>query len=338
LAITVLGTPSKKNGVMKEGRELFLDFLKGAAIIGVVAIHAGSLVPVGQITYDLPRFAVPAFIFASGYLLARRYADKLDIRKYFENAFFRVALIYILFTVALHFFAYGFSFSLPNLALDLLLGRMNGGNLYFIPVIIQFYLLFPLFRKYEKIILSPLALCALLVFSMAVDSISGQLNVTSWNQNPVSIAFCGRYLLYFVFGMFVARYGFDALPARQTALLAVAFAIAPVVLSLQGGSDGFINYLYPLAALFAIRLAYLLWGRALPLARNAIEEMGKNSYMIYLIHTIVLFGILSHLSTGLQPSLNFLLLLSISLAASYYAGIAFMKLYNPLIAKFRAPA
>ncbi len=151
----------------KPERLVELDILRAVAIFGVILIHIigssfhfwdqGSPAWVIFLTLDqLFRFSVPLFVFISGYTLYLKYKQNF---KYFEFYLKRAArilpwyffwsliiYIYIHTTVAKGFVDY------PTWKL-ILLGKVDY-HLYFVSMIFQLYLLFPvllwLYKKFRS--------------------------------------------------------------------------------------------------------------------------------------------------------------------------------------------
>ena len=77
----------------------FFDFIKGIAVLSVVFIHSTDLFPETNFLKLVLWFALPLFVFESGYLLAIRHDKEIDSKEYFKHLFFRIFLIYAIFVV-----------------------------------------------------------------------------------------------------------------------------------------------------------------------------------------------------------------------------------------------
>lgn len=131
-----------------------LDLVRAVAIIAVVMIHAASFYPWFSkdfswggyyIYYQVTSFAVPAFILLSGLLLSMTGAN-LEFRyvDFVRKRFLYIFLPYCAWSAA--YFAYRWDSLTPQIAMiDFVTGRAFF-HLYFVVIIIQLYLLFPLFR------------------------------------------------------------------------------------------------------------------------------------------------------------------------------------------------
>ena len=71
-ALLLLGKPAQKiAGEHRQERILFMDFVKGAAIVAVIGLHSISFGSAGGVFNDYIWFGVPLFILVSGYLLGK---------------------------------------------------------------------------------------------------------------------------------------------------------------------------------------------------------------------------------------------------------------------------
>jgi len=319
-------------GVRKKTIELghrldMADFAKGIAIITVVCVHVGTVVAQGKVLDPYIGFGVELFIICSGYLLARRYAAKLETREYLKKMFFRVVLIYAIFVVAIYVATSWQNFSVWGLAAAFLLGSQNGNGLYFIPVIIQLYLLFPLIRgSWKKHALA--LLLAVLVATLVWNYFDSQMRKPDWNSNQYVLAFAGRYLFFFVFGIWLSSFALEKMDAGKAARVAVFYLAGAVALTILS-HDLFFGYLYPVFALFACVLLYqwLDGIDALKQVVGAINKLGKQSLLIYLVHAMLLYGIVSKMPLPIGWQGEYVAYAAATLALSYAVAVLFMKAY-----------
>ncbi|XRD26144.1 acyltransferase [Lysinibacillus fusiformis] len=204
-----------------------LNITRVLAILAVLLIHSTST-PVTALSsesrlYSIyvflnisPKFAVPVFIFLSGFVLFYNYIQKdftkTLIVRFYKKRVTQILIPYLFFSVfyyaAMQFYV-THDFSLTWHALfsvefleKLLIGKAYT-HLYYIFIMVQFYLLFPLFLYIlkKKPALSP----HLIWIGLALQWIFIQLNAEFW-QYPFRGSISFSYILYFLAGAFLGIY------------------------------------------------------------------------------------------------------------------------------------
>jgi len=301
----------------------FFDFLKGIAILAIVAIHATAVFAQFKWANSFLWFAVPLFIFSTGYLLARRYAK--PGAEYYRSFAKRVALPYVIFCLAVGVVAAAMAtrFDAATFAVDVLLGRLNGGALYFIPLVIQLYLLFPLLQKAGRRVPSWLVLLGAYAISIFFKLYDNAAQASAWNADPASLAFCGRYLFFFAAGMYLSHVELGKKAQKVAGASLIVFLLASA-LSINTDLFPVYLYFYPLAALIIIAAAYHATEKAAGALCNMLKETGKVSLFIYLVHPAVIFSTAMALAF-LSPPVAFLAVILISVVAGMAAAIIYQK-------------
>jgi len=299
---------------------LFFDVLKGIAIISVIAIHASDFIPHGALFKDIIWFGLPIFIMESGYLLSLRHEGDKDYKRFYGNLFTRIILIYIIFSLFWRVVDQQALFSLGTL-LDILFGRSNG-NYYFIPLMLQFYLLFPLLIRLKKYLLKPFMMIAVGVLSFSMHVLDFFLQTPAWNSDPMSLIFFGRYILFFFFGMQMSHYAIFRLDKVKLVWIASLFLLLQLAFSAYYQLFHSL-YFYSIAVFFLILLFY----KHIPF-REYIGEIGKNSLIIYLAHTRVVYNLVGPAVMHMNPITRFIFIVAISLAIGYLISVLFMILYG----------
>ncbi|HHU50546.1 MAG TPA: acyltransferase [Firmicutes bacterium] len=136
-------------------RIIEMDILRGLAILGVITGHVAAETLYVKTTFlgiffnQVIRFAVPVYIFLSGLglgLSKRPYSGYID---FVGQRLRKIIPLYSLWTAI---YLFPLPFGGPILSLKTYCKAVFTGNasyqLYFVPLIIQFYLLFPLLRRY----------------------------------------------------------------------------------------------------------------------------------------------------------------------------------------------
>lgn len=301
-----------------------LNLLRTLAIAGVVTIHTSaawlgdSALPAPNLYSHINRsvsFSVPTFLFLAGFLLFHRQ----DRAGYRHSAFLagrlRTVLVpYLLWSLVYHF---GFPHlgaraagpGLEGLARNLLLGQ-SAYHLYFVVLIFQFYLLFPLFRSWLTRVRRPwLVLMAVLAFNLAeVWFYFGDWAVSGGMMPALRGAlapFRGRlfltWIFYFILGALGGRYagrlaglGRSAPVARLLVLLgllATWWATLAVHQYQMGAGLPLgvsLSYIQPSTMLLTAALAGTVFAYPLPALGRVWSLVSRHSYQVYLIHPILL--------------------------------------------------
>jgi len=190
-----------------------VDILRGFGILAVILIHVcggihesnlNALVITNMfIAMFSGAFAVPLFIFVSGFSLSNTYSGSFSYSSFWEKRLKFIIPPYIIFSIFYLISSNGLN-SMHSLhtTFNLLLTQNSNGFLWFIPLIIQFYLLYPLIiRAYDYFnTISKLKALFGLALSLQIlwDTITFGLPLGA------SIPFVS-HLLYFLLGIYAAR-------------------------------------------------------------------------------------------------------------------------------------
>ena len=175
-----------------------IDAIKGVSIAAVILIHTCYLLLYTNSTFEIitlnfinniSRFAIPVFLFTSGLLLKPFIWEKKYIFKFYWDKFIRIGIPYILVNIILWQIGYNSSAPLWELIL-------TGGIVvpfYFVPILFQLYLLYPLLDYIRKINPKYLLLGSLII------SISSFFIPATWYL--YNLPLFTQYLIFFVYGM-----------------------------------------------------------------------------------------------------------------------------------------
>ena len=144
-----------------------MEYIRGLAMLGVVAIHTGSLVLLDPAANPqlvalleiVSRFSVPIFFFISAFSLFRQYPleQPLDLKRFYKRRFFRVLLPYIagsiLYMLHYSWLTGDWSIWFPILVYQFFFFGMGCYQLYFLVILLWFYALMPLWRGWVRQIL-----------------------------------------------------------------------------------------------------------------------------------------------------------------------------------------
>ncbi|HAZ73485.1 MAG TPA: hypothetical protein DCW58_02755 [Candidatus Pacebacteria bacterium] len=308
---------------MSKVQKIFISFqrtnlIRGLAIIAVVIIHILAYFPgiynsekqLFFISIDqLARFCVPAFIMLSGYGLATKYENqKIEYLDFFKKRVFKLLPLYLLWSFASILIissvsAWSYGNQPMSLWIQLLFGQADY-QLYFLPVLFQLYALFPLLwllRKKPKLLLflTLLIQVTLYITFAATSSKSDRFQYT------LSLSWIG----YFAFGIYL----------KLKTLPKLLVKLAPVLSALVFGAIVFIclkqinNGIDPLPVLKFTKLSIILFGLSFCLslvtiklpANKLLLWLGKNSYIIFLSHTILMRIIYAMITKQLSTTVLF---------------------------------
>ena len=335
-------------------RRLFL--LNGLAIVAVALNHAahqgfvamfwwtdryipGIAVPdysqYGSLSYyaliaviKLTFFAIPAFLFVSGFFIAYTSRGKQSTLnwKVIRTRITNLLIPYLIWSLV--FFAADFVFSCLNACQTerpaaylwkLLVGGATNAYWY-VPLIIQFYLLspwlIPLAKKHWKTALLIGALTQLSAITITYLGIMG-VHVPKLIAVIFTTALFPRDLIYFIIGM-TAGFHFSALKrwlARvkwgMLALLIVSIVLTLIEAELifrKGGGNYYLGHIrggyftLPMTVyVIAFILTFLAFEQVtIPLSKTALK-LGRRSYGIFLMHMLLIGFVMPKVVYHLLP-------------------------------------
>ncbi|CAM4499529.1 peptidoglycan/LPS O-acetylase OafA/YrhL [Paenibacillus endophyticus] len=206
-----------------------LDLVRAFGILAVIMIHATSsvvasydhqaaLYPLYVFLNTAAKFAVPVFVFLSGFVLFYNYYDKPftagTIGQFYKKRMSKILMPFLLFSI--FYFAYtrfmqfGFvdvqtfiGYFTTTKFLNMLLSGKTYTHLYFVIIIIQFYAISPLLLYAVKkfpFLGKHIIWIGMLVQWLFVYKLAGEWGVKS----PGS--YCFTYMLYFTAGAFIGIY------------------------------------------------------------------------------------------------------------------------------------
>lgn len=187
------------NSIEYKNRLQSIDTMRGIAILGVIIIHTCYLLLYKyngiaetialNFINNIFRFAIPVFLFSSGVLLKKFIWDGKYIFEFYFSKFIRIGVPYILVNIFLWLIGYNNSAPLWQLIL-------TGGMavpFYFIPVLFQLYLLYPILDYIRNI--NP----RYLLLGSLVISILSFFMPNTWSIGGFPLF--SQYLIFFVYGM-----------------------------------------------------------------------------------------------------------------------------------------
>lgn len=270
-------------------RSAAIDFLKAAAALSVVWIHAFltlSQAQAGIVLFlgVLTRFAVPAFLFASGFL-AHRGAPiaALQLARRLRRILVPYAIASLL-AIAARWWATG-PIAWRHLAWELLSGDAIGIYYFIVPLLAATLLIVPLSRW-------PGAAAPLLVVTAVAAWLSERGTLAIRGANPLEALFWNqrnplRWVVYFIAGWFLAEHAAavsDWSPRRRrdagVALLALSCALAAGSAWGEVVLDSAVAQLLVIAGA-TLGIVLIGWERRVP---APVRWLSDATYPIYLYH------------------------------------------------------
>ncbi|SRR5258706_7380575 len=281
-----------------------IDILKVIAILAVICIHtttrtleASSFdlqkVPLTLFLNQASRFGVPLFFLLSGFVLELNYPYHASYLSYLKKRLSKIFIPYVFWSAIYFFFVYKDS--------DDFLGALITGSasyqLYFIPTLLVFYMLFPFFHAYYKVITHAIPMIILGILQITFLYYTYYIHPLPFFY-PLSIALLNFYV--FILGS-VASHHEQRLMTIMSKLKYVLLILVAVLVGYVffEGYNGYLithNYLSfysqwrPSILFYTITLGGLLYYL---LTQNIshfpfAKSLAKLSYVVFFVHVISL--------------------------------------------------
>ncbi|MEK4139478.1 acyltransferase [Paenibacillus sp. FSL L8-0696] len=314
-----------------------LDIFRAIAIFAVLAIHATSRTLAETLGTNMfhpflfinkfSQFAVPSFIFLSGFVLFYNYIDRplggKTLGKFYSRRLLYIIVPYVVFSLL--YFALkmnaGNTWGLPpgEMASKLWKYLWTGTaytHLYYIIIIIQFYVLFPLIlwclQKVRHLAAWAPLIGLLLQWGFVLLN-KYMTNHGYWQLSKGSLAI--TYFSYFLLGAGIAVY-YSSLkkwlvPSREgwragkgpvwitLWLLWIVAGVVHVELWFNNYTkktvinslwyEGFSNLHALLSCVVLLQISFLLYGAGRSLLTRLLVSVGACSFGIYLLHPMLLY-------------------------------------------------
>lgn len=341
---------------MSQGRIKEIDLLRGFAALAVIAIHVttGYLTNrYGAFINQACRFAVPLFILVSGFVLYNPEKQISGIKGYLSFASKRlnkIVIPYVIWSAAYTVYQYAtfpVNLSTGQWFQKLLTNVLNGtasGHLYFIIIIIQLYLIFPLlswFMQKAKVLTVSIAF----IVSMGIHLglyFPEAIHLPKIGGGFSYATLCLTWVFYFVFGMFFKTYydGFiKQMKNWHTVLLFFLFAgsLALMLYDNYKLSPKIIGVMKPATMLYTLSVFLFLsalFAKFKDLKGSIMkvwEGFSDQSFFIYFVHTFVIFGLRAiikalNLTAFMSLTRGLIIMLVLTAASSYVLAWMVSKL------------
>lgn len=291
----------------KKHYSIAVDFLRVLAILAVVLIHTTittiqatkhdiAAIPLTFFLNQIAIFAVPLFFLISGFVLELNY-KQLNYFSYFQKRASRIIIPYVFWSLC-YVLAYPLTIPKNTSFFLLLITGKAAYQLYFIPSIILFYVLFPLLHKYyfviaKKMILLPLFLGGIIL--QAVD----------YFYSPFSIGNALRVTLLsfimFPLGMLVSHHEekmlsftkkyFSILLSATLLTMFAVFAQGWYVYTTTHSAQAIYSQYQPLVLPYTLLIAAIFFPyfSMHEIYKKIIMRLSRLSFFVFFIHVAIIY-------------------------------------------------
>lgn len=326
-------------------RKVELDVLKAFAIVGVILIHVVSTslfyfdkssdhFKVSILVDQFFRFSVPLFVALSGYTLAVRYkGQKMELSYFFRRRVARILPWYFFWSVVILVYLKVTHWwnEVPHFPLwkIIFLGKADY-HLYFVAMIFQLYLLFPLllflFKKFSIKFLLFLLFFEVIFYQILSSFSVGKIDLPVLLNDQQQYLFFGTWIFPFVLGITLANIKIPQNALKLSKILSIpVIAVSFIWLFksvfdiLQGGFGVIIatrSTKIPTLFYSSVFIIYFIIFKdsVLKFPKKLIsilENFGKRSYVTYLCHTIILRIFLDLITPNTFPKLALLSVMTV---------------------------
>lgn len=320
---------------LNNNRENYIDKLRFFAICGVIIIHttARTLERTGYnlniynfslLLNQFARFAVPLFFIISGFVLELSSKESFNFKTYIKKRFSKIFIPYTFWS----FFYYLFVYTGNNGGVWRMLLTGNGSyQLYFIPTLCIFYLLFPILHKLRERLGYPLLILLIPIHIYVTQNDYFIKNFTY--PDPIRISILG--FIYFLIGIYASHYKetLKYISEKYKLLLAFLFIAIGYYIFKEGLSGYFrtynINSFYsswrPSTFLYTLVSGFFFLNI---FDKIDFSKLSKLSFLVFFIHVYVLEIVWKYASNFISPSYYFdiILFLIVSGISFFIANMA----------------
>lgn len=278
-------------------RKIFVDVIKGVAIILVVMQHIGGNLNSG--IRLLCKIDVPLFFICSGFL---SYKNKINIRKQLKKNLKRLVSPFILAVVAASIFY-------QEGILEILMSSGKRGYWFLEALFLMFLLFWIIYRSSKMLVIGGILIECLLLFLSKYSP--------EFVDNIMGISYLSRYFPCFLAGAIIRKHHIEDISQYGGGIKAALLLVLLIGLGYNFKTTNISFLAHVVGYLAASILAFFFIGHyegSIPNGiRRSLAYFGRYSLNIYIIH----FFIVPYIST---PSswfiVNFILVLLLSIIVS----------------------
>lgn len=282
-----------------------IDSLRTFAILAVVLIHTTTRTleaakfnltgfPVAIFLNQIARFAVPLFFLISGFVLETNFDEKSGYLSFIKKRFSRIFIPFVFWSVIYYLFVYNTNHD--NFLRVILTGDASY-QLYFIPALCIFYLAFPLLHKIYKVISNKLFLIFLTaseIYLLYHDYFIAPFRF----DDPIHIAILAYF--FFIIGIVAARNKdlINAFVHKWKVILLPGMVVAGIYVFWEGFSrylttgdySSYYSQWRPSVLIYTVLVGLISFHlfEKTSLQFSLVEKLSRLSFLVFLIHVIVL--------------------------------------------------
>lgn len=333
-----------------------LDILRAFAIIAVICLHVLSNFSsfIFRNPYNIPlfffadqffRFSVPLFVALSGYTLSMRYENQIiNLKDFYLRRAWKILPQYFFWSlIILGFYSVVYKSPFNIYSLPTLLGYGKADyHLYFVPMIFQLYLIFPLliwlWQKIKwKLVIFSFIYELIIYIQVYLKNNSFFGYNAGWNDQTLYMN-SSYWIFYFILGISLINLKIKKLIKIGIIFMAIFTFLLAGIYSLKLYKLGFdpiyVNWFLKITVLAyatSFILAGISWTEkllALPkIIVNTFIGIGKLSYIIFLSHTLVIRMFDKYIRTVWQlKEVNFLILTLLIIFCSVMLAYIYQKI------------
>ncbi len=297
-----------------------IDILRAVAIIAVILIHTFSNVfrfyePHSASWFQLlfadevVRFSVPMFVALSGFTLAYKYREqtRIPLKDFFLRRLFKIIPLYLFWGTVIYFYLQNFGYYSGEgegypFWQAILLGRADY-HLYFVPMLFQLYVLFPvlfyLITRFKLKVLIPMLIFQAITYLYIGTHVEKNIIDPSWTDQTTYRLF-GVWIFYFCLGIYLSRVSIKTTALKYILILLTILSLdwltEKAIMQVKTSIDIIVVTRFSqIPVLFyasSLITFFIIWGNRLTQIPNIVRQvlviMGRDSYTVYLLHTIVI--------------------------------------------------
>ncbi|WP_282804182.1 acyltransferase [Clostridium tetani] len=298
----------EKHVKVKRGKIIEMDMLRAICAIAVVIIHTSGYTLINSVKGSAPynvclslnqitRFSVPLFLFLSGLGLGISYKKDESYFKFLKKRVFKIIPPYILWGI-LYLILIQKNYDYINWGELFLKGDKIFYHLYYIPLIMTLYIIFPifypLFKRKEGVFLC-------LLISLGATYFGHYYNIPDLKLDIFSKRNAIFWNVYFVSGVYISREVNKLIRGIKAHKVKIMVILIICVICLIGESfiglklgkslDYSTTFIRPSVMIYSYIIMLYVFSKNYKktMVVKILGEISKSSFSIYLIHPMVLY-------------------------------------------------